>query len=524
MCRPNSITSLLVASLAFAGTWTSLVSAQSPETPEPGLTQQANQNAYVAVVTSDDVYVRAGAGSSYYPFGKLRSGDFVQVVGEKFGWARVRTVGPAFRNFFGYIKYPKEETGRFRLEDSGQSGVALGVMEILAPNLNTKNDPRDSWKWLIKLSPDDRVKVLESFETEQETVHKVALPSEAEGWISAAYVRPASPQESETFKLALEDPTMMGESPAEPLPVQATDRSAPVRAGSGEVQPASNDAPRAAQRDPRADLPAAGSSRLAARTVQNDHPPVPVASDDRDFADPVADSETWDDEQAEPSTIEQDPLDADVQNPDDAATDEEPASTSVAKPSKEPTLDDLEQALERLTKQPLETAEVAPLRKMYLDLSERTDRENTKRYAQARADQLSLWMDAQLRKQELARLREKTSVVLSETDQARHAMDLRSEYVAVGRLETSTIFDGSRLPRLLRLQESSTGRTIAYLQPNNDIDLISMVGQLIGIVGDKSFDPGLRLNIVQPRRIDLLTPQGGKTEPILTHEPEPSTP
>jgi hypothetical protein len=225
----------------------------------------------------------------------------------------------------------------------------------------------------------------------------------------------------------------------------------------------------------------------------------------------------------EAPAIDQEPLNTDLHNSDDTATGEERADTDVAKPSKQPTLDDLEEALERLTKQPLETAEVAPLRKMYIDLAERTESENTRRYAQTRADQLDLWMDAQLRKQELVRLRERANVVLSDTDQARRAMDLRSEYVAVGRLETSTIFDGSRLPRLLRLQESSTGRTIAYLQPNNDIDLVGMVGQIIGIVGDKNFDPGLRLNIIAPRRIDLLTPQGGTTEPILTHEPDPGT-
>ena len=77
----------------------------------------------------------------------------------------------------------------------------------------------------------------------------------------------------------------------------------------------------------------------------------------------------------------------------------------------------------------------------------------------------------------------------------------------MGTLSVSRVYDGSKLPKLYRLQEPGTGRTVAYLQPSDEADLIPMLGQLIGIVGEKSYDPGLRLTLVTPRRIDLLAPR-----------------
>ena len=73
----------------------------------------------LARVTAADVYVRSGPADSYYPFGRLERGDLVRVVGEKYNWARIRTVGPAFDDLFGYIRLPRADAGRFRLLADG---------------------------------------------------------------------------------------------------------------------------------------------------------------------------------------------------------------------------------------------------------------------------------------------------------------------------------------------------------------------------------------------------------------------
>src|SRR5262245_31721013 len=60
---------------------------------------------YVAVLAGEQP-VRAGADVRYYPFGRLSAGDVVMVVGQKAGFARVATSGPAFADFFGFVKVP----------------------------------------------------------------------------------------------------------------------------------------------------------------------------------------------------------------------------------------------------------------------------------------------------------------------------------------------------------------------------------------------------------------------------------
>ena len=69
-----------------------------------------------------------------------------------------------------------------------------------------------------------------------------------------------------------------------------------------------------------------------------------------------------------------------------------------------------------------------------------------------------------------------------------------------------SIYDGQRLPKLFRLRDLSTGRTVGYLRPSHQVKLPEMLGHLIGIVGEKSYDGGLRLNVLTPRRIDMLGP------------------
>jgi hypothetical protein len=75
---------------------------------------------------------------------------------------------------------------------------------------------------------------------------------------------------------------------------------------------------------------------------------------------------------------------------------------------------------------------------------------------------------------------------------------------AVGRVAASTIYDGQSLPKLFRLQDPATGRTIAYLKPDADYALANRIDVIVGIVGDKAYEDALRLNIITPKRVDTL--------------------
>jgi hypothetical protein len=168
----------------------------------PAAAQSSEPFPYLAALTADD-FVRAGADSRYYPFGRVRTGDVVRVIGEKAGWARVVTLGPAFEEFFGYIKYPRTETARFRLSQDGKSGTTTGLTDLFAPNLDARYDPRSSWKPAATLPADRTLSVLETAAYVDDVVHKVKLPAEAEGWIALSHLRPATPAQTATWEAAL---------------------------------------------------------------------------------------------------------------------------------------------------------------------------------------------------------------------------------------------------------------------------------------------------------------------------------
>ena len=79
-------------------------------------------------------------------------------------------------------------------------------------------------------------------------------------------------------------------------------------------------------------------------------------------------------------------------------------------------------------------------------------------------------------------------------------------YVAIGRLDASIIYDGRRLPKLLRLRDPITGRTVGYLEPDEQFNFADMLGKRIGVVGERTYEGGVRLNLIHPTRIDLLEP------------------
>ena len=170
----------------------------------------------------------------------------------------------------------------------------------------------------------------------------------------------------------------------------------------------------------------------------------------------------------------------------------------------------LEREYEKLSGAPQtpSIAEIRALQQKYTAIADRNqDVRRTSLFAQARAKQLYIWADLQDRRAELAELRTRVGQSAGDADEAVVAMDANSRYIIMGRLSVSRVYDGGKLPQLYRLQEPGTGRTVAYLRPSEEVDLVPMLGQLIGIVGDKSYDPGLRLTLVTPRRIDLLAPK-----------------
>jgi hypothetical protein len=445
-------------------------------------------DAYWAIITDDDVYVRAGAGDSYYPFGRVQQGDFVKIVGRKFDWMRIVTTGPAFDDFFGYVRYPATESRIFQVSADGRSGRSLGRLDVLAPNYNTDNDPAQSWKGILSLGPDARLTILETMPGENRVVHKVKLPPNAEGWISSRFVERADPQAVAAWMARQTAP------PDDPR----------------QTPPATDEPDTNAQRaTDTTDRPAEQT------TLGRDEPVVPPPTEPAEAAD--ATDEPADDEAA----TDDDPSAAPAANREqtiEMGGDETPSTTPLADdagkapPTPAERLADLDEIYNQLRDEPIETAEVLPLRKLYVDLAAeaRAERANAvARYADARARQLELWSELQQQRREIAELRNKLEVTADEAQAFRRAAEAGGPYAGVGRLVASTVYDGQRLPKLFRLQDPGTGRTIAYLRPSDQLKLESMLGRLIGVVGETEYDGGVRLDVIRPARIDQLAP----TEP-----------
>jgi len=476
---------------------------QVAKVPQPGSQpgRTAQKEPTFSVITGSDVYVRAGAGDSYYPFGKLRRGSVVKVIGEKYNWARVLTEGPAFKSFFGYIRYLRTEAGSFRLEDGGRKGRAMGRLDLLAPNLNTGFKPSDSWKRILLIQPDTVLTVLDTSESENHIVHKVVLPPQTEGWISVSFLAPATPAEINAWKKAtarlpkkVDLAAAPGTTPG-PAPVLGRDEPAvqPVRSADVGNQPAGTTPPPVTMGDVDTSTgPGPGAIEAPAGR--------PVGAPTEDSAPPANDATG--DSGPEPGARANTP--AVVTGPPS------PGPGRLTLEAAQTRLDDLEAAYVRLADEPIESAEVTPLRGLYLALEQDCDKhQNVARYAAARAEQLEIWAGLQRRRADLDKLRKRIDLTVEETKALALAMDTSGPYVAVGRLATSTIYEGTRMPLLFRIQDISTGRTVAYVRPTDGFDLTAMLGQLIGVIGRKTYDGTHRVDLIDPKRIDLLSP--GKT-------------
>ncbi len=455
--------------------------------------QTSEKFPYLAMVTAEQTSVRAGADSRYYPFGSVAKNDLVQVVAQKAGWARVRAVGPAFEGFFGYLKFPRTEAARFRLDREGTEGLTLESTSIFAPNLDEKAKPARSWKPIAKLPAQTTLTVLETYASDLHVVYKVELPESAEGWIDMAHLRRASMAQIAAWENAMNEikpapapqpETVAAQTPApEPITTQPPQQTELIATAPVTTEDA--DRVIAAAEPPTDDTP----KRITPTPTRLDEPNQVLARDLGPFA-PI--SRARDDEKGAPSAP--------------TATNESSAPIEID--ISDVTLEDLEGAYARLLREPLETAEVVPLRRLYAAFArEHSGSAIVANHLGTRVEQLQIWSELQEKVVELNRLRDRAKATRQQVDAVAAALERSEDYVAVGRLDASTIYDGKRLPKLFRLRDLSTGRTVGYLRPSQKVKLPEMLGHLIGIVGEKSYDGGLRLNLLTPRRIDMLGPR-----------------
>ena len=397
-------------------------------------------------VTGDDVVVRCGADSTYYAFTTAETGSLVAVTAEKYNWARVSAVGDNFDDAWGYIKYPVSKPGRFELGVDGTLGMTLGATPVLAPNMNA-DDIAHSWRQLCILPRGERVVILETSTIEKDAlhaephlVHKVKLPALAEGWINMADLEIAT--QTNVVSNETEVETVVEDVVmGEQIQMLAIEETEVVET---ETEP----------------------------IVEN---PLLVQWISVPEADLVVEEVVV----IEPVEVE----------------------TEVVEMTY---LEQLESAYAGMTIADLDPSEIVCLHEEYLAASEVEVDPIRAEFARMRARQIEVFATLNEQENDILSLRNRVVRTTQDVIDREFAIASTGEYEVVGRLETSAVFNGNERPRLYRIRDSRTGRTVAYMRPNDTLVLPTMVGQHVGIMGLLRYDPALQVNIVNVARVDLL--------------------
>lgn len=460
-------------------------------------------------VTADDTPMRCGDLDRYYAIARFNAGDLLQIDGRSDGWVRVR--------------YPAAVTPYVPAGDAKQAG-ADAIELTTASGLRAPSmlmGIGGSWKSVYDppLPVGTRLHVVdrETNAAGEVTGYRVEAPappavrSFAQGFVRAEAVRNATAVEVERFLAAQRGDAKPA---ADPKPAD----QAPAIAAKPEPKPES----------------------------KPDTKPAPKA--DESLLEPMADATEPDatkPETTKPETTQADtsasdaaldivaavPTDADAteNTPEDATAvieqggdqGEAPATATDTTPKPAPVdgltpaeLKDLEAAFENARKLPREELDVAldELLAEYKRAREDTDEAIVTRALDQRIDWLQLRIDTRDERRRLAS-------TIATVDQRESELQNRVEqwkasrsFTIVGRLLPSRVYDGVRLPLMYRVESVeplSYSRTIGYIRPDEgDEDLARYTGQVVGIRGLSSFDRELRMNIIEPREVEVLRNNG----------------
>jgi len=471
-------------------------------------TDGTNSSSYWAVVTGNAVNVRSGpSAQSAYAFGKLKQGDVVHVLKEEYGWARVQTQGNAFGDVCAFVPADRRVT----LSADRTTATISARTELRAPNVEAGSSPDKSWKQIGFADAGTTLTVLGTADGEKESVYKVKVPATAEAWINMQFLRRASDAETASATTAAATTastpaaTTVAAAPVNAAPFNAAPSSPSTTADAataGIVTPVNQ--PNAGAPAPTPVTPDLGSGSTA---VAGGSPAIPPLLGPK----PVNASTTTE------TSTETTPAGSVTVTTTRSTTRTTAPTTTPTWTSSRTTLDGLERQFNAVRAEPEASAEYAALKGEYEKLAAESNAAGSvKGVANTRAQQISYMLEAQTATEEMRRT--KASHEANKKGIADLILNIqrRADFTAIGILNASTVYDGQQLPELYRICDPMTSATIAYVEPNADIAMAPMIGTLVGVKGGKDFDPALRLSVIKPLSIDMLTqrdtPQVTKTE------------
>lgn len=462
--------------------------------------QSEAERTFMRVVRPVDV--KSGPQDYYYSFLKLAEGDIVEVTDRTTGgFATILTRGPRFLSGFALVRVRDDETftvsGPERTITGGRtvrSGVGDKRLQVLYPNLDEENLLDRSWRMIRRIDPGTTVDVIGSpIIGEGVTLYRMPLPADALGYVASDALAPASAAEAKDFLAWETDPAAWlarrrAEAEQQARVMEQQRLAAAAAAATAE----------------------AAEQAIAAANPAPATPAEPVAVPERTIESPMTGT---DDDQA---TVMVDETDADAgtaadgsNSADDrteAETTEPTGSEAVSALPPVERLEALEASMKTLQAEDARRAEVLPLAALYREFAEAVAAEDPEaaEFARTRVRQLELWARLQAQRERIEALRGDVATTNVRLAEAAGTIQQQLGFNAVGRLAGSRIFDGRRLPRLMRLESLETGRTIAYVRAADDLELDTRVGEVIGLFGTRTYDPGLQLDIIDAVRVQSV--------------------
>ncbi|MGH7131160.1 MAG: hypothetical protein ACREJO_04360 [Phycisphaerales bacterium] len=468
--------------------------------PSAAIAQVEAVAPYSVVTTANDASLRCGDSGTYYVVAGLKSGTVLKVDGQSSGFLRVA--------------YPAGSRALVPA-DEGAPDPTGKVVKLTKPSrLKAANAAiaRNSWNSLLDhdLTPGTELPLIDTIKNDdgKPTYYAVTPPAEARAFISASLVRKATPEEVAAAGSAAPPPAVAPSTP------KITIAPAPGSGLANTVQPVVA---------PPASNP--GTAHVPAATDPNLKPAMPGVGG-KMGEPPVPPSPV------EPSTV----IVPSTPAPTPAPT-EAPATAKV-EPPKPNQSEVLIKLFERVQKQPLAEAELegaVSQFESYINTLGSSDADRRMARGMGRyVEALKLRMEIReaqranaVADKELAAKQAETNARLTELQKQRY-------YSVIGRLMSSTIYDGVRQPLMFRIVSPEPGfmRTLGYIVPDKSFDLASKIGLVVGIDGDSKRDEALKANVITPRHIDIvsLSPMGEVlgTEPLapsgVTIPPAATTP
>lgn len=478
---------LLSSALLSAATTVAFV-APIALAPAGAIAAPAAVTPYSVTPAKGDVKVRSGSGGVWYAVASVKAGTVLHVDAEGDGWLRVGYL-PGMAAVVKASDAEKRADGTVALTRPS----ALSALDMADPSIEA------CYKAVLdeKLPAGTPLRYLGDVTDRSGRVdgYRVEAPSASRGWVAAADVKKLS--EAEAAKLGGAPVSVNQGAAPKPAPVAAP------TATPTPTNPAANPATTPAT------TPGTSPQPVPSNTTGT--PPVPTQPSPETGAVPTltngetpSTTGTSEPTPAEPAAVE--PPKPREPTPEEIRA-REIAAKLKARAAKLAGLDD---AYRVVTAQPVEAAEIEPLISEYETFKGEiiSDPSAARQvvYINNKLELLRLRTGLQEKYRKMAELKARADQTMANINSGIQQIQSSRLYLVVGRLTTSAMYDGTRLPLLYRVQsvDTNASRTLAYLTPEANQQLEMKLGMIVGVKGDGPFDPSAKVNVLVPTQVDIL--------------------